>query len=160
MEMTGKAIAKILSMRGIDILSRKEVLYTLLEDMLPEHKEDRNFIQMTYTDEIGRILKEAANANHDIRERYYRELNTYLHENNGLNEKKREKFINIFRTALRRKTVEVNKYKDYKDALRTLKKEFGPVLDKSVVQDFVDENKLFSRFSLTIDDVIRDLQNI
>lgn len=160
MEMTGKAIAKILSTKGSDILCRKEVLYTLLEDMLPDHKEGRIFIQMIYTDEIGRILREAANVKYDTRERYYRELNMYLQEHNGLNERKREKFIKIFRIALKRKTVEVKKYKDYKEALRTLKKEFGSVLDKSVVQDFVEENKLFSRFSLTIDDVIKDLQSL
>ena len=40
-----------------------------------------------------------------------------------------------------------------------LKQEFDPYVPDDVIQAFLEENRLFYRFSLTIDDVKRDIKN-
>lgn len=158
--MTQKAIAKAVSSHGVQVLSKKDIFCTFLDDMLPEHMETVEFIKMIYTDDIGHILSEAFQAPYSDKEKYYSEIDSYLLENHGLIEPIRTKFINAFRNAFRRQTVEVKKYKDYKLALRILKQEFGPYVPDDIIQVFSEENRLFCRFSLTVDDVKRDIQNI
>ncbi len=65
----------------------------------------------------------------------------------------------MFRNAFKRKTVEVKIFIDYIPALRMLKQEFGPYVPDDVIQAFLEENRLFYRFSLTVDDVKRDIKN-
>lgn len=121
MEITQKAIAKALSSQGTHVLSRTDVLCTLLDDMVPGQIEDLQSIKMVYTDEIGHMLSEASQAPFSDKEKYYREIDKYLQDQRGLVESIRTRFINVFRDTFRRKTVEVIKYKDYKPALSILK---------------------------------------
>ena len=58
MKIIEKAIAKAVSLYGGDILSKKDVFCILLDDMTPEQVEERQFIKMIYTDDVGRILNE------------------------------------------------------------------------------------------------------
>lgn len=160
MEITQKAITKAVSSHGVQVLSKKDIFCTFLNDMLPRHMETVEFIRMVYTDDIGHILSEAFQAPYIDKEKYYSEIDNYLLEQRGLIEPIRSKFINVFRDAFRRQTVEVKKYKDYKPALRMLKQEFGPYVSDDVIQAFLEENRLFYRFSLTLDDVKRDIKNV
>ena len=160
MEITQKAIAKVVSAFGVQILSRKELLCTLLDDMVPEQNEELQFIKMIYTDDIGHLICEALQAPYNDKEKYFKEIDNYLLNQYGLIELKRTRLLNVFRETFRRKTVEVKKYKDYKPALRKLKQEFGPYVSDEVIQVFIEENKLFYRFSLTDDDVKRDIKNV
>ena len=160
MEITLKAITKAVSFYGAQVLGKKDVFCTFLSDMVPEHMETVEFIKMIYTDDIGHILSEAFQAPYSDKEKYYSEIDNYLLDQRGLIEPMRSKFINVFRDAFRRQTVEVKKYKDYKPALRMLKQEFGPYVPDDVIQAFLEENRLFYRFSLTADDVKRDIKNV
>lgn len=160
MKITQKAIVKAVSSRGFDILSSKNLLCMLLDDLAPEQIDDIQFIRRIYTDEIGHILTEAVQAPYADKEKYYKEIDVYLQEHHGLVEAIRIKFINVFRDAFKRKTVEVKKYKDYKPALRMLKQEFGPDLSDDIVQAFLEENRLFYRFSITEDDVKHDIKTV
>ncbi len=160
MEIIQKAIAKAISSYGVQVLSCKAVFCTLLDDMVPEQIEAVQFIKMVYTDDIGHILSEASQAPFSDKEKYYREIDNYLLEQRELIELTRTKFINVFRDTFRRKTVEVKKYKDYNPALHMLKQEFGPYISDDVIQAFLEENRLFYRFSLTVDDIKRDIKNV
>ncbi len=160
MEITQKAIVKAVSSHGVQVLRKKDVFCTFLKDMVPEHMETVEFIKMVYTDDIGNILSEAFRAPYSDKEKYYRKIDNYLLNQRGLIEPMRSKFINVFRDAFRRKTVEVKKYKDYKPALRMLKQEFGSYVPDGVIQTFLEENRLFYRFSLTVDDVKCDIKNV
>ena len=160
MEITQKAIAKALSSQGTHVLSRTDVLCTLLDDMVPGQIEDLQSIKMVYTDEIGHMLSEASQAPFSDKEKYYREIDKYLQDQRGSVESIRTRFINVFRDTFRRKTVEVIKYKDYKPALSILKQEFGPYVSDDVIHAFIEENRLFYRFSLTVDDVKRDIKTV
>lgn len=160
MEITQKAIAKAVSSHGTYALNRKAVFCTLLDDMITEQIEDLKFIKMFYTDEIGQLLTEALQAPFSDKEKYYREIDNYLQDHSGLMEPIRTKFINIFRDMFRRKAVEVKKYKDYKPALRMLKQEFGPDLSDEIIEAFLEENRLFYRFSLTADDIKDDIKTV
>lgn len=159
MEMTQKAIAKAVSTHGAQVLSQKDLFCKFLSDMVPEHVEMVELIKMVYTDDLGHILSEASQASYSDKEKYYSEIDSYLLNKSGLIEPIRSKFINLFRNAFRRKTVEVKKFKDYKPALRMIKQEFGPYVPDDVIQAFLEENRLFYRFSLTVDDVKRDIKN-
>lgn len=53
MKIIEKAIAKAVSLYGGDILSKKDVFCILLDDMTPEQVEERQFIKMIYTDDVG-----------------------------------------------------------------------------------------------------------
>lgn len=160
MEIIQKAIAKAVSSHGVQVLSKKDIFCTFLNDMLPEHMETVELIKMVYTDDIGHILSEVFQAPYSDKEKYYSEIDNYLLEQRGLIGPIRSKFINVFRDAFRRQTVEVKKYKDYKPALRMLKQEFGPYVSDDVIQAFLEENRLFYRFSLTVDDVKCDIKNV
>lgn len=160
MEITQKAIAKAVSSHGAHVLSKKTVFCTVLNDMIPEHMETVEFIKMIYTDDSGYILSEAFQAPYSDKEKYYMEIDKYLLDQRGMIEPMRSKFINMFRDAFRRQTVEVKKYKDYKPALRMLKRGFGPYVSDDVIQAFLEENRLFYRVSLTVDDVKRDIKNV
>lgn len=158
--MTQNAIVKAVSSHGAQVLRKKDVLCTFLNDMVPEHMETVEFIKMVYTDDIGYILSEAFQAPYSDKEKYYSEIDNYLLDQRGLIEPMRSKFINVFRNAFRRQTLEVKKYKDYKPALRMMKQEFGPYVPDDVLHAFLEENRLFYRFSLTVDDVKRDIKNV
>lgn len=160
MEITQKAIAKAVSVHGAQVLSKKEVFCTFLNDMIPEHMEMLEFIKMVYTDDLGHILSEASQVPYSDKEKYYSEIDSYLLDKCGLIEPIRSKFIKMFRNAFRRKTVEVKKFKDYKPALRILKQEFGSHIPDDIIQAFLEENRLFYRFSLTVDDVKRDIKTL
>lgn len=159
MEMTQKAIAKAVSTHGAQVLSQKDLFCKFLSDMVPKHVEMVELIKMIYTDDLGHILSEASQASYSDKEKYYSEIDSYLLNKCGLIEPIRSKFINLFRNAFRGKTVEVKKFKVYKPALRMLKQEFDPYVPDDVIQAFLEENRLFYRFSLTIDDVKRDIKN-
>lgn len=96
MEITKKAIMKIVSSYGAHILNRKNVFFILLEDMVPGQVEDLQFIKMIYTDEIGHILSEASQVPFSDKEQYYKKIDNYLQKQRGLMEPTRMKFINIF----------------------------------------------------------------
>ena len=158
MEKTHKAIAKVASVHGAYVLCRKDVFCAFLDDMIPEQIEERQFIRTIYNDEIGTILSEASRAPFCDKDSYYSEIDVYLQNECGLMEPIRRRFIDIFKDSFKRKTVEVKKYKDYKPALYMLKQKFGSQVSDELIQDFVEENRLFFRFSLTIDDVKEDLK--
>lgn len=160
MEITQKAIVKAILLYGTSVLNKKDIFCTLLDDMIPEQDENLQFIKIIYTDEIGHILSEVSQASYNDKERYYHEIDDYLQSQCGLAEPMRKTFIDLFRGSFRKKTVEVKKYKDYKPALRMLKQKFGTNLPEDIVQAFVEENRLFCRFSLTGDDVRNDIKTV
>ena len=159
MDIIEKAIRKAISIYGSEVLSDKELFCTLLDDMLVGQVELRHFINEIYNDEIGNILCKASKAAYSDKECYFEELNYYLKGRKGFNEPTREKFINLFRSSFRR-MVEVKKYKDYASAVQILKQEFGDTMSDYIIESFIEENRLFSRFSITVDDVKRDMKLI
>ena len=160
METVQKAIAKALSMKGPDLLRDKKALCAMLDDMIPEQATVRRFIRMIYDDEIGNLLCEAAQATYNGREECFRRLDLYLQNCSGLHEQKRDEFLALFRPAVKRKIAEVKRFRDYRSALAALKQEYGENPDRDILQYFTEENRLFSRFSLTVDDVMRDLEHL
>ena len=154
------AIEKIVSMRGSCVLCDKEVLCAMLDDLIPTQTEERHLIRMIYNDEIGHIIQEAAETPFSEKDKVYQKLDLYLKEKIGLHEERREEFIRIFRNVFQRKTIEVKNHKEYLPALRILKNAYGGNVSKEIVQLFVEENRLFARFSLTVDDVIHDLKKV
>ena len=160
MKKIHKAIEKIVRMYGADVLCDKEVLCAMLDDMIPVQAESCHLVRMIYNDEIGHILREAAQASYSEKDKVYQKLDLYLKEQSGLHEERREEFIRIFRTAFQRKTVEVKSYKEYIPALQILKNAYGGNVSREIIQLFVEENRLFARMSITVDDVIDDLKKV
>lgn len=113
MEKISKAIANVVSVRGSRIVTRTDVFCALLDDLVPEQVENRQFIKMIYSDEIGRILYQISETPSGDSEKYYKELDKYLQEKCGLVEPFRRKFIQVFRVAFHRRIVQVPKFKDY-----------------------------------------------
>ena len=152
------AICKAISMKGANILNDKKKFCLLLEDLVPNLIEDRKFIEMIYCDEFGKIFSEAMHATYKMREVYLREADKYLAEKCCFIEVRRHQFLGIFEKVLRGKVIQVKKYKEYKPALALLKQEYGKDVPIGIIKYFVEENRLFSRFSITLDDVIADLE--
>ena len=143
MKIIEKAIEKAVSLYGGDILSKKDVFCILLDDMTPEQVEERQFIKMIYTDDVGRILNETLHATHGEKEKIYKKLDHYLEEKRGLLENVRIEFINIFRAALEQKIVEVKKNEDYKPALHKLKQEFEPKRSEEIIRSSIEGTDCF-----------------
>lgn len=152
-----EAITKAISIRGAEVLSKKEELCVILEDLAPELIKERNFIETFYDNELGQIFQKAYQSSLDIRILDLLEADLYLSEEKGLVPKKRKELIEIFKQPLNEK-IAVKRFKDYKPALMQLREEYRGSVPKEVVRYFVEENKLFSRFSMTLDDVISDLR--
>lgn len=159
-EILSKAIAKAVLLKGAEILRHKTALCILLEDLIPQNDSERRFLEMIYTDEIGCILSKAAQAKYSDREAYYRQADRYLQNSSGLVYEKRAAFLETFRSAFRREIAEVKRYKDYRPALSFLRLQYGPYISKEILEAFVEENRLFFRFSITVDDVVKDLNEL
>jgi hypothetical protein len=113
MEKIVKAIANVGSTRGSRILSRNNIFCALLDDLVPEQVEERQFIKMIYSDEIGRILYHISETPSGDNEKLYEELDKHLQSKCRLIEPARRKFIQVFRDAFKHRTVKVPKFKDY-----------------------------------------------
>ena len=160
MSQIQKAIQKAVQLRGENILIKKESLCRILEDLVPECSTERQWLAGIYSEELGCILAKAAQVTFLEKPRYLRETDAYLQDHVGLSEAWRKKFVDLFKEILIGHIVEVKKYRDYKPALVVLKKQYGHSLSRELIQAFAEENRLFSRFSLTLEDVLRDLEEV
>lgn len=154
------AIHRAVITKGDGILECKKYLCRILEDLAPDCVTERQWIESLYTEELGRILAKAAQVTFLEKPQYLREADAYLLNQTGLMEQRRKEFLEMFKEILVGHVVEVKKYRDYKPALMVLKKQYGKSLSRELIQIFVEENRLFSRFSMTLEDVISDLDNL
>lgn len=155
-----EVIIRAIEIRGNQILCHKNAFCALLEDLAPELTVQRVFLESIYTDELGDYLLKADRAEYLRKDEYLRQASRYLLENRGFTDLYRDQFEQIFRYVLIGHTFEVRKYKDYLPVLRALKKSYGGIPDYDVIRYFVEYNRLFLRFSLTVDDVMNDLKKI
>jgi hypothetical protein len=94
MKKMHKAIEKIVRMRGVDVLCDKEVVCAMLDDMIPVQAESCHLVRMIYNDEIGYILREAAQVSYSEKDKVYQKLDLYLKEKSGLHEE-RNLFVSL-----------------------------------------------------------------
>ena len=157
MSILQKAIQKAILLSGDTILMSSVEMNRILEDLVPEQMAERKQFRRLYTDDLGEILAAANKAAIPEKSKFRSEAVEYLQEIIGLTEERSQEFLELFTEILVGKTVEVRKYRDYKPALYLLKKEYGDNLNEDIILNFVESNRLFARFSITVDDVIRDL---
>ena len=155
-----KAIQKVISIKGEQVLCSKKELCTILEDLVPELSKERMFVEKMYSDELGQMLHEAYRADFYKKEFFVSRIDHYLLEKQGIVEPIRKEFVEIWKPIFYKKTIEVKHYKEYRPALQILKKEYGENIPIDIIRCFAEQNRLFFRFSITIDDIISDLEKI
>lgn len=153
-------IIRAIEIRGSEVLRRREVFCAVIEDLAPHLGPERVFLEQIYTDELGTYLFQAARTDYPQRNKLLRDAQRYLLETCGYSDLYRDRFYEIFRQVLIGKVFEVRRRKDYLSALKRLKNTFADDLNEDVLRFFVDENRLFLRFSLTVDDVREDLKRL
>ncbi len=89
-------IKKAMDIKGSEILMDKKRLCILLEDLSPNLKEERDFIEKVYSDGIGKIIYDIYSAEEELRMEYIYDADMYLEENYGFNEKWRKRLLSYF----------------------------------------------------------------
>lgn len=155
-----KILQKAISIQGPAVLKSPNELLNIWEDLLPEMKKEREAFAKSYNREFGEVLYDLYQANFRAKTEALEQTKQYMKEEAALIEAWRKQLMGLTDRELSQRTVEVKRFQDYIPALQQLRKKYGKNLSEDMVRSFVEENNLFVRFSLMVDDVMKDLEDL
>jgi len=88
-----KAVIKAIELLGQEVFLDKRVLVSLMEDLVPQLVDERDFLSKTYNNEIGQLLYQAYTESEKEK---YGEIDFYLSNKCGFNDDWRQIFLFIF----------------------------------------------------------------
>ena len=90
-----EAIMRAIKIGGTGILEDKHLFLNIIEDLVPYHKNDFNYLKKTFDTDLGYMLKAAIEFDGQ-KKQYYNDILNYLLEEVGLSEKKAYQFLDYF----------------------------------------------------------------
>ncbi len=85
-----------MDLKGNSVLADKSKLCAVLEDLSPQLMEEREFIEKVYSNPVGTLFFKASEAKGAEKKSYLTEIDFYLEEQNGYNEKWRKRLFLYF----------------------------------------------------------------
>ena len=155
-----QAIQKAIDLQGPSVLMQKKQLCCLLEDLVPQLARERVDFEKSYSDDLGKFLCRLYQADNQEKAKIRIEAEAYLEDMTqhwGI--WGRQLILQTMgESAI--KTVEVKKFSDYRSAVVKLMEKFGESMSMDIVECFVEENHLFSRFNKDDLTVIEDMYKV